>query len=436
MNLKNYITVLAIPLHTSPYLHSQIGAFQARLLNPLHTNPTTKRRSTSSSDVNFTKVRGLDSSIVIPPIRFHLTLGVMALSPEFDVPPQPSSPMTAPNSSYPPESRATQSYSTAPQGLASSNSCTMQPVRTVTTALALLQSLKPQIDATLRDNDTTSPAPMGDAPPVIPTELEIIFDALDILRPTKPPQPPKSPESNFTPTQVKIARSTVLASTSSASPRVKDESSASKSTLTEPQADTTTLVPPTMRSLEQSSPTQGNDIWADVLYLAPRLTPPLRQIAGDYPSPVSIPSEYILMFVGIGLVHGAFRQAGYITDTRLLKLHCTVLNTSKRRPAGAHRQPFCFSDILQTDALKYLIPQTSPAPSIDSATLAKSTTTSTAPSLFTSESESACYPVSLGPDAVVQVHGVELWTMGSQAADGAYVSCGGIKFGDVHETRV
>ncbi|KNZ80764.1 hypothetical protein J132_04269 [Termitomyces sp. J132] len=243
----------------------------------------------------------------------------MALSPEFDVPPQPSSPMTAPNSSYPPESGATQSYSTAPQGLASSNSCTMQPVRTVTTALALLQSLKPQIDATLRDNDTTSPAPMGDAPPVIPTDLEIIFDALDILRPTKPPQPPKSPESNFTPTQVKIARSTVLASTSSASPRVKDESSASKSTLTEPQADTTTLVPPTMRSLEQSSPTQGNDIWADVLYLAPRLTPPLRQIAGDYPSPVSIPSEYILMFVGIGLVHGAFRQAGYITDTRLLK---------------------------------------------------------------------------------------------------------------------
>ncbi|KAH0585755.1 hypothetical protein H2248_008962 [Termitomyces sp. 'cryptogamus'] len=300
MNLKNYIAVLAIPLHTSPYLHSQIGAFQARLLNPLHTNPTTKRRSTSSSDVNFTKVRGLDSSIVIPPIRFHLTLGVMALSPEFDVPPQPSSPMTAPNSSYPPESGATQSYSTAPQGLASSNSCTMQPVRTVTTALALLQSLKPQIDATLRDNDTTSPAPMGDAPPVIPTDLEIIFDALDILRPTKPPQPPKSPESNFTPTQVKIARSTVLASTSSASPRVKDESSASKSTLTEPQADTTTLVPPTMRSLEQSSPTQGNDIWADVLYLAPRLTPPLRQIAG--------------------LVHGAFRQAGYITDTRLLKV--------------------------------------------------------------------------------------------------------------------
>ncbi|KAG6875247.1 hypothetical protein C0992_004567 [Termitomyces sp. T32_za158] len=121
------------------------------------------------------------------------------------------------------------------------------------------------------------------------------------------------------------------------------------------------------------------DTWADVLYLAPRDSPALRHIST--------------------LVHTEFTRAGYITETRPLKLHCTVLNTSKRRP----RRPFCYSDILSAPALDLLAPTRPLSPR-------------------------APVPIALGPDAVVPVHTVELWLMGSRAPDGAYVSCGAVHF--------
>ncbi|KAI0293858.1 AKAP7 2'5' RNA ligase-like domain-containing protein [Multifurca ochricompacta] len=40
------------------------------------------------------------------------------------------------------------------------------------------------------------------------------------------------------------------------------------------------------------------------------------------------------------LVHSAFKQAGFLTDARRpLKLHCTILNTTYRRPSPGQRRP-------------------------------------------------------------------------------------------------
>ncbi|KAF8721823.1 hypothetical protein AX14_010157 [Amanita brunnescens Koide BX004] len=48
------------------------------------------------------------------------------------------------------------------------------------------------------------------------------------------------------------------------------------------------------------------------------------------------------------LVNKAFADAGFITETRPLKLHCTILNTTYRRPRS--RMPFSYADILASTA--------------------------------------------------------------------------------------
>ncbi|KAF5378334.1 hypothetical protein D9615_008780 [Tricholomella constricta] len=206
---------IAVSLHTNPALRTRIAAFQ------------------SSLHAASPPIRGLDPSITIEPIRFHLTLGVMALSKEPTSPEMTVSPDT----------------------------------RTVSTALALLRSLKPRLDAIL-DSDGGEHADHAG--------LQVVLDALDIMRPV-------------------------------------------------------------------SAAGASDDVWADVLYLAPRETGvdgvKLRKIAD--------------------CVERTFKKAGYVTETRPLKLdtylHCTVLNTSKRRPARARGQHFCYSDILRA-----LAPATTP----------------------------------------------------------------------------
>jgi hypothetical protein len=108
-------------------------------------------------------VDGLDSSIVIDPRRLHMTLGVMALQKEH-VPtaadtvedPAPLRP-SAPSSSTPrptaPRTSSTSDASPIPSELhehdVSPPPEPAEPPRTVTTALALLRSLQPQISAIL-----------------------------------------------------------------------------------------------------------------------------------------------------------------------------------------------------------------------------------------------------------------------------------------------
>ncbi|KAF8064467.1 hypothetical protein FPV67DRAFT_1505213, partial [Lyophyllum atratum] len=104
--------------HTNPTLRSRITAFQTHLFHP-GAHPDGTKKAT---------IRGLDKSIVIDPMRFHLTLGPNA------PPPGPSHPSTSPAPTSPPLDE----HRNPPQ-----------PPRTVTTALALLRSLGPQIDAIL-----------------------------------------------------------------------------------------------------------------------------------------------------------------------------------------------------------------------------------------------------------------------------------------------
>ncbi|KAF5360756.1 hypothetical protein D9756_004431 [Leucocoprinus leucothites] len=84
------------------------------------------------------------------------------------------------------------------------------------------------------------------------------------------------------------------------------------------------------------------------------------------------------------VVHQAFKKAGHITETRPLKLHCTILNTSHRRPR--RREAFSYSDILKT---------------------------------VTAASSFGTY----------DVERVELWEMGSRGPNNEYISCGGINLG-------
>ncbi|KAK2459712.1 hypothetical protein APHAL10511_008274 [Amanita phalloides] len=90
------------------------------------------------------------------------------------------------------------------------------------------------------------------------------------------------------------------------------------------------------------------------------------------------------------LVHQAFKTAGFITETRPLKLHCTILNTSYRRPRS--RLPFSYSDILSSPAYE---------------------------SIHTDSG------INFG---VYDVQRVELWEMGSHGRNNEYRSCGGIDF--------
>jgi len=82
-------------------------------------------------------------------------------------------------------------------------------------------------------------------------------------------------------------------------------------------------------------------------------------------------------------VHQTFKTAGYITETRPLKLHCTILNTTHRRPR--RREAFSYSDIVGLTAAQNF--------------------------------------------GTYDVGRVELWEMGSHGPNNEYVSCGGVNLG-------
>ncbi|KAK0447990.1 kinase A anchor protein [Armillaria borealis] len=96
-------------------------------------------------------------------------------------------------------------------------------------------------------------------------------------------------------------------------------------------------------------------------------------------------------------INQIFRDEGFITDTRPLKLHMTLMNSTYRRPRTKRPQPFDYDAILrQTGVLGCFGMQ---------------------------KSEYAELPmaVSMGSYDAPRVH---LCKMGSWDTDGAYVSCG------------
>ncbi|GLB45250.1 hypothetical protein LshimejAT787_2100100 [Lyophyllum shimeji] len=545
---------LAIPLNTNPALRARVAAFQDGLFEPAFQPDGTRKPP----------VRGLDRSVVIDPIRFHLTLGVMALAEEpakeveedeagmaegsasmtsmdasssSNPPPHPStsasnaaqlqpqsappalpvspsaipispchlpepdksaltSPPLSPSPSppliptspslFPPHHQRRQNQPRQQPPLPRSQHhqeqqqqplpSHAQPLRTVASALALLRSLKPQIDAILAGEEA----------------LQVVLEAMDIMRPVNPwvPKPKRKPKSAKgeetgmgeengegggavdtdvgaeelqVPPDVSLSLSAV--DVDLALPVSPAEPSTSAST----NDDTPTPTPTPAPDLEQDPDPNPTEVWADVMYLAPRETGEdgvkLRKIAD--------------------LVNTAFRREGYILENRPLRLHCTILNTSKRRPAWARGRPFCYSDVLRSDALRILgaspppvpppLPRGDPGravlpePSAEVvevfSTIATTTaaTTSLATETIVTASETTTLtttttntlppaarpqpqpqprppprfriprpppvPVDLTADEAVRVREVGLWVMGSRGPRGEYVSCGGVAVG-------
>lgn len=97
------------------------------------------------------------------------------------------------------------------------------------------------------------------------------------------------------------------------------------------------------------------------------------------------------------MVNRTFREAGFISERRPLKLHCTVLNTSHRKPRGrGPRQPFSYRALVTSPATRPFFP---------------------APAHFRDAIE-----VDFG---TWDVEEIQLCRMGSYGCDGEYVSCGG-----------
>jgi len=56
------------------------------------------------------------------------------------------------------------------------------------------------------------------------------------------------------------------------------------------------------------------------------------------------------------MVNKTFVEAGFIRDRRPLKLHCTILNTTYRRPRGrGPRQPFSYGSLLASTAAQAIV---------------------------------------------------------------------------------
>ncbi|KAJ4002136.1 hypothetical protein F5050DRAFT_1802695 [Lentinula boryana] len=111
------------------------------------------------------------------------------------------------------------------------------------------------------------------------------------------------------------------------------------------------------------------------------------------------------------LVHRAFRNAGYITETRPLKLHCTLINTSHRKPFNRNSQLFSFTDVLASDAILELQPSEDHAQA-----------TSVTPSSVSSSNRMV--RVAFGTYDIPEI---QLCAMGSSGRDGEYISLGNVQ---------
>ncbi|KAJ3967214.1 AKAP7 2'5' RNA ligase-like domain-containing protein [Lentinula raphanica] len=110
------------------------------------------------------------------------------------------------------------------------------------------------------------------------------------------------------------------------------------------------------------------------------------------------------------MVHQAFRDAGYITETRPLKLHCTLINTSHRKPFSRNSRLFSFTDVLASKALMDLRPLSD-----------KGDVAAADESLLSNR----MVRVSLG---TYEIPEIQLCAMGSSGPEGEYVSLGSVKF--------
>ncbi|KAF9078843.1 kinase A anchor protein [Rhodocollybia butyracea] len=101
------------------------------------------------------------------------------------------------------------------------------------------------------------------------------------------------------------------------------------------------------------------------------------------------------------IVHRTFKDAGYITEDRPLKLHCTLINTSYRKPSSRRSEPFSFTDVLASDALSELRTN----------------------SIGSAKASDRIARVSFGTYSIPEI---QLCVMGSHGPEDEYVGLGGI----------
>ncbi|TFK17635.1 hypothetical protein FA15DRAFT_675940 [Coprinopsis marcescibilis] len=136
-------------------------------------------------------------------------------------------------------------------------------------------------------------------------------------------------------------------------------------------------------------------------------------------------------------VHQEFKKAGYIVEKRPLKLHCTILNASHRKPK--RRLPFSYEDILNSSARATIeaIAQERVEPSTVAVSDDVSSQLAQVTEVLASTSISSPanrHPVDdrrgspLSVDfGVYDVNDIQLWVMGSRGRNNEYVNLGGIK---------
>ncbi|KAF9551926.1 hypothetical protein CPC08DRAFT_768609 [Agrocybe pediades] len=460
---------LALPLHNHPALRTAVANFQAALFEPREENARTRTTSTTeapsgSKGVEETQqqsneqnkvqsrtargkakagakvklspvVQGLDTSILIDPRRLHMTLGVMTLEKEEDgkeivgegkgedkatleihesrVEGQTTSVSISQHDQLEVEATLETSVTiTAPLS---------RPRKTISTALALLQSLKPQISAILDGS----------------TGVDVPLEVLDTLK-TEKLRPPRGGATNPNSKRAAAADEDVTEGLSTAIRDASKSTGAVKST----ERNAPPLDSPTGEASKESGREQATvlevqpaRVGAGVLFLGPSHIDKGQLDVG----------RQKLMQICY-LVEGAFKDAGYITDTRPLKLHCTIVNASHRKPM--RRMPFSYSDILDSSrALASLGAAPLSIPEHPSGLASTSRTSSDAasgshpdtnvpqpgPPL---ESEQPVVkqasrklqvpppvPVNLG---LFHVDEIQLWEMGSHTENNEYRNCGGV----------
>ncbi|KIJ13191.1 hypothetical protein PAXINDRAFT_81607, partial [Paxillus involutus ATCC 200175] len=101
------------------------------------------------------------------------------------------------------------------------------------------------------------------------------------------------------------------------------------------------------------------------------------------------------------MVNKAFKEAGFITERRPLKLHCTILNTMYRKPkTRGPRQPFSYKSLVTSPAAQEFISKPRAKPDFRQ-------------------------PVKVDFGSW-SVNEIQICKMGSYGPEGEYVSCGGL----------
>ncbi|KAJ8081838.1 hypothetical protein PM082_007684 [Marasmius tenuissimus] len=126
------------------------------------------------------------------------------------------------------------------------------------------------------------------------------------------------------------------------------------------------------------------------------------------------------------LVHRTFKEAGYIVDTRPLKLHCTLINASHRKPSSKRHIVFSYDDILASQALHHIQVSSAletPDDTVPTASPEVSRVGKISEIASAETSSTRVVQVDLGSYTVSEI---QLCVMGSHGSEGEYVSVGGI----------